>query len=129
MAHAAIAKLMAANEPLYAAVQNVAEFWNAATRPIAHNGLGYSTREAAQEVAEFEQFIRILNDPPDTYRRWKTLAIANRVIGVQSHDTRLLALMQAHDVRSILTFDDDFTRFAEITVVHPADVAPARPTA
>lgn len=127
IAHTAVEALLVDKEPLYAALQNVAEFWNSATRPIAYNGLGYSAREAARQVAEFEQFISILIDPANIYRRWKTLVLENRVLGVHSHDCRLVALMKAHDVRSILTFDDDFTRFPDITVIHPALSAKPRP--
>jgi len=36
----ALERLLAGPEPLFIAVQNLAEFWNAATRPIAANGLG-----------------------------------------------------------------------------------------
>lgn len=128
LAHSAVAALLVGKEPLYAAVQNVAESWNGATSPVANDGLGYSARKAARQVAEFEQFITGLLEPANVYRRWKVLVATNEVIGVQSHDTRLVALMQAHGFRKILTFDSDFTRFPEITVVHPTELVHNRPT-
>lgn len=35
-----VAKLLAAGEPVYFTPQNIAEFWNVATRPAVNNGLG-----------------------------------------------------------------------------------------
>jgi predicted nucleic acid-binding protein len=39
----ALETLLAGDEPLCIAIQNVAEFWNAATRPVAYNGLGFGS--------------------------------------------------------------------------------------
>ena len=53
----------------------------------------------------------------------KDLLVRYRVRGVQVHDARLAALMIANGVEEILTFDrNDFTRYREITVLHPADI-------
>lgn len=49
--------------------------------------------------------------------------IAHNVSGVQVHDARLVAAMRVHGVSRILTFNDkDFTRYADIEVVHPRTV-------
>jgi predicted nucleic acid-binding protein len=42
----ALEVLMKRQEPLVVALQNVAEFWNAATRPTDKNGLGLTIEEA-----------------------------------------------------------------------------------
>jgi thiamine pyrophosphate-dependent acetolactate synthase large subunit-like protein len=42
----ALETLLAREEPLVTALQNVAEFWNAATRPVVYNGLGSWIEEA-----------------------------------------------------------------------------------
>lgn len=118
---------MAVGEPLYTAVQNMAEFWNAATRPPDMNGLGYSADRTAREIAEFEQFIEVVMDRPETYRIWKALVRAHRVSGVLAHDARLVAVMRARRFDSILTFDDDLARFPEITAVHPSELINSRP--
>jgi len=45
------------------------------------------------------------------------------VSGVQVHDARLVAVMKAYGIRGIVTFNpQDFTRFAEIEVIHPQQV-------
>lgn len=64
---------MGIEEPLYTTVQNIAEFWSTATRPIDMNGLGYSSEQTAREIAEFEQFIEVVIDKPEIYGLWKRL--------------------------------------------------------
>lgn len=45
------------------------------------------------------------------------------VSGVQVHDARLVAAMQAHNITHILTFNtSDFTRYASLGIV-PVDPA------
>ena len=44
-----VAKLLAAAEPVYFTLQNISEFWNVATRPVANNGLGFSVQLALSE--------------------------------------------------------------------------------
>ena len=106
------------------AVQNVAEFWNAATRPVGNNGLGFTTEEAQREIMRLEGFFRILVESSESYARWKALLIANRVSGVQVHDARLVAVMRTEGVSRIMTFNlADFRRFAEIESIHPAELA------
>jgi predicted nucleic acid-binding protein len=42
--------LMEREDPLVVTVQNIAEFWNAATRPAANDGLGFTIEEAQEEL-------------------------------------------------------------------------------
>src|SRR5262249_3791820 len=122
----ALTALMKREEKLYVTVQNIAEFWNAATRPIANNGLGFSIEEAQEELARLEEFFEILSESPASYAAWKTLLIKHRVSGVKVHDARLAGVMLAHGISTILTFDKTgFTRFPGIEVLHPAEVQAA----
>lgn len=41
----AVAKLLRGQATVFFCAQNVAEFWNVATRPAAMNGLGFSLSE------------------------------------------------------------------------------------
>jgi len=52
--------LMEREEALVVTVQNIAEFWNAATRPAANNGLGFTIEEAQEELARIEGFFEII---------------------------------------------------------------------
>lgn len=101
-------------------LQNIAEFWNVATRPITYNGLGFTIEEAQNELEKIEEFFHILCENATSYEEWKSLLIANRVLGVQTHDTRLVAVMKTYGISQIVTFNvGDFVRFSEIEAVHP----------
>lgn len=111
---------MEREEPLVVSIQNMAEFWNTATRPESRNGLGFSIEEARDELSKLEGFFAVLHENAASYAAWKTLVIENRVNGVQVHDARLAAVMKAYGIRQIVTFNiNDFTRYAGIEAIHP----------
>lgn len=115
---------MQREEPLIVTLQNMAEFWNVATRPAANNGLGFTIEEAQEELLRLEGFFQILSENAASYAAWKTLLIAHRVSGVQVHDARLVAVMKTYGIARIVTFNaSDFTRFREIEAVHPDQFA------
>jgi len=116
----ALATLMEREDSLVVSIQNIAEFWNTATRPESNNGLGFSIEEAQEELVRLEEFFEVLPENAASYSAWKELVVANRVSGVQVHDARLVALMKAYDIRQIVTFNtSDFTRYAGIEAIHP----------
>src|SRR5208282_5897778 len=105
-----VARLLATGEPVYFTFQNIAEFWNVATRPAANNGLGFSVALTLGEVGKIEQALTLLPESPAAYGEWKRLVVAHGVIGSKVHDTKLVAAMNVHGVRKILTFNTaDFT--------------------
>lgn len=55
----AVSRLMKAGETLYFCSQNIAEFWNVATRPSEGNGLGFTPEEAWQEVRSIEALLTL----------------------------------------------------------------------
>jgi predicted nucleic acid-binding protein len=117
-----VARLLATGEPVYFTHQNIAEFWNVATRPAANNGLGFSVALTLSEVDKIEQALTLLPDSPAAYGEWKRLVVAHGVLGSKVHDTKLVAVMNVHGVRKILTFNTaDFTRY-EIETLHPASL-------
>ena len=114
-----VAKLLAAAEPVYFTLQNISEFWNVATRPVANNGLGFSVQLALTEVEKIEGFLAVLPDSPAVYAEWKRLIVRHSVLGSKVHDPRLVATMNVHGIRRILTFNTaDFARY-DIEAVHP----------
>jgi predicted nucleic acid-binding protein len=122
MAIDSVARLLAAGEQVYFTLQNISEFWNVITRPIAVNGLGFSPAFALSEVAKIETVLTLLPDSPAVYEEWKRLVATHAVIGAKVHDARLVAVMNVHGVRRILTFNTgDFARF-EIEALHPSAV-------
>jgi|SRR5947209_8416362 predicted nucleic acid-binding protein len=117
-----VALLLERGESVYFTPQNISEFWNVATRPQAQNGLGFSVVLAAGEVAKIEQALILLPESPAAYAEWKRLILAHGVLGAKVHDARLVAAMNVHGIRRILTFNtDDFKRF-DIESVHPSAV-------
>jgi predicted nucleic acid-binding protein len=106
-------------------LQNAAEFWVVCTRPKGgkSNGLGLKAHQAERFFSRFEPLFTILPETASVYAEWKRLVIAHGVSGARAHDTRLVAIMLAHGVENILTFNvSDFRRYAGIQVVHPTDI-------
>jgi predicted nucleic acid-binding protein len=119
-----VAKLLADGESVYYTPQNIAEFWNVATRPADKNGMGLPVATAQGEVEKIERLLMLLPDSPMAFGEWKRLVARHGVMGVQVHDARLVALMAVHGVRRLLTFNvGDFKRYG-IEVVHPGALVP-----
>jgi predicted nucleic acid-binding protein len=77
---------------------------------------------AQSEVEEIERILTPLPDTPAAYTEWKRLVAKHSVTGVKVHDARLVALMNVHGVKRILTFNgQDFSRYG-VEVLHPASI-------
>jgi predicted nucleic acid-binding protein len=95
-----VAKLLDRDETVYFTMQNISEFWNC-------------------EVEKIERFLTFLPDAPLAYSEWKRLLVTHGVLGVKVHDAKLVAAMNVHGIRWILTFNtQDFARYA-IETIHP----------
>jgi predicted nucleic acid-binding protein len=57
-----VAGLLAAGEAVHFTLQNIAEFWNVATRRVEHNGLGFSAAVTLTEVEKIEAAFELLPD-------------------------------------------------------------------
>jgi predicted nucleic acid-binding protein len=118
-----LASLVGSGAILCYASQNLAEFWNASTRPAERNGFGLSPAEADRRARRFESRLRLLPDSLAIHEEWRRLLVDYGVSGVQVHDAHLVAAMRVHGVKRILTFNTkDFARFAGIEALHPATV-------
>lgn len=123
VARQAVSALTRQQHELCVAPQNVAEFWNACTRPAANNGLGHSVALTDQLTDRIESFFTVLPETLDAFRAWRQLVKAHEVRGAKVHDARLVAIMQAHGVSHILTFNgSDFKRYAGLMVLEPSTV-------
>ena len=99
------------------------ELWVVATRPLLQNGLGLSHSAALAELTRLKSMFLLLPETPTIYSAWENLVTQHRVSGKPAHDAHLVAAMQVHGIKSILTFDrTGFSRYPGIQVVHPADV-------
>lgn len=120
--------LLAANEAVHLIPQNISEFWNVCTRPLAQNGLGLSAEQTDAEVSRLETLFPILLDEPGIYQECRQLVVQHGVKGVKVHDARMVAAMTVHGVSNLVTFNDqDFKRFQNINVMTPAEIIQAYP--
>ena len=123
LVRSALTKLISSKTALCFTHRNIAEFWNAATRPIEMNGFGLSVADADREVALFEEGMRLLPDSVSVYHEWRRMVSRYEVRGVQVHDARIAAAMIVHRITHILTLNArDFARFLEIVAVHPEEI-------
>lgn len=122
----AVEALVRRNEELFAATQNIGEFWNVATRPVANNGWGLPPDGAFRLVENgIEPICGIVPDVASTFTELKRLLIQYNVVGKQVHDARLVALMLTRQIDTILTLNArDFQRYLPegISIVTPGDV-------
>ncbi|MGO9270361.1 MAG: type II toxin-antitoxin system VapC family toxin [Terriglobia bacterium] len=80
---AALARLAGQGTTLHYTHQNIAELWNAMTRPAARNGLGLSASDAECEVRAIEAGMSLLPDSEAVYREWRRIVVQYGVWGVQ----------------------------------------------
>jgi predicted nucleic acid-binding protein len=123
----AVMELHKRGEVLQVTPQNLVEFRNVATRPVAQNGSGLTVAEAMSKAAIFEAAFPLLVETPAIYPAWKALVDSMGVVGKQVHDARLVIWCHIHGISHVLTFNTaHFTRLAAfgpgIVVVEPASV-------
>jgi predicted nucleic acid-binding protein len=124
---AAVRALKVRGDGLATTAQNIAEFWNVCTRPAsARGGLGLSVAETDHRLRLLERIIRLIPDSAAAYPIWRGLVVSLGIQGVQVHDARLAALMQAHGTTHIPTLNvADFARFSAITAMDPTTAVAA----
>jgi predicted nucleic acid-binding protein len=122
---AVVGRLVGEEATLYYTLQNAAEFWNVCTRPRERNGLGLSLDETERRIRLIEQQFSFLPETEATYICWRRIVRDCGVSGVQVHDARLAAVMNANNISHLLTLNPrDFQRFAGLTPIHPDDLKP-----
>lgn len=121
---AALAQLAGQGTVFHYTHQNIAELWNAMTRPRNRNGFGLTVADAEREVRAIEAGMIFLPDNEAVYRQWRRIVVQHSVSGVQVHDARVAAVMYVHGVSHILTLNvADFERFGGLTAVHPKSIS------
>src|SRR5216684_5519149 len=94
----AVSNLIRQKDAVFFCSQNIAEFWNVATRPAERNGLGWSPEEVLQEVDKIEKSLTLLPDVPAIYPAWKQIVKDHKIQGVKVFDARLAAIMSVYTV-------------------------------
>ena len=122
IAERALSVLRFRNEELHITSQNLIEFWAVATRPVAENGLGFSTDQAIGHLRALRRLFALLPEVP-LQNEWERLATTYGAYGKNAHDARLVAAMIVHGLSSILTFNGtDFIRYKNISVLDPRTI-------
>ncbi len=74
-------------------------------------------------IQELLLHFTLLRDERGVYSRWYDLVVSRHVQGKQAHDARLVAAMERHNVKHLLTFNRaDFARFSSIVVLSPDEL-------
>jgi predicted nucleic acid-binding protein len=94
----AVDALIVRGEVLRYAAQNMVEFWNVCTRPVAKNGFGLSSAETDARAKIVEARFGLLPDSERIHSEWRRLVVEHSVAGAQVHDARLVACMLVHGV-------------------------------
>ncbi len=104
--------------------QNIAEFWNVATRPSsARGGFGLKASDVERQISVIERLGSIIAFDNACYAEWRQILVAQKIVGVSVHDARLVAMMNCYKIANILTLNsDDFQRYPNIVVWTPNDV-------
>jgi len=106
-----VAKLLAPGEPVYFKLQNISEFWNVGRRgPRRTTALDSPFRwfwVRSRRSSDFSRSCR-------THRGLRGMeapgCLEHGVLGSKVHDAKLVATMNVHGIRRILTFNtEDFT--------------------
>jgi predicted nucleic acid-binding protein len=123
-ARRAVTVLSGRGDELVMAQQNLVEFWNVCTRPkSARQGLGLSIAETERRLTRLDSMLSLMVELPSIITIWRQLVFNHSVRGRQVHDAKLVALMMAHGIDTILTFNgSDFSRFPGITAIDPRTV-------
>src|SRR6266852_5248059 len=71
----ALARLAGQGTILHYTHQNIAELWNAMTRPLDRNGFALSPTDAEREVRTIEAGMIFLPDNEAVYREWRGIVV------------------------------------------------------
>lgn len=126
LVEAAVGMLGNRGDELYISSQNIAEFWNVATRPVANNGFGLPPTTVAKLFDDsIEPSCAVLAELGTLQVEFRRLLTKYSVVGKQVHDARLVAMMLTWQIDNILTLNErNFLRFVPegIAVVSPASL-------
>jgi predicted nucleic acid-binding protein len=115
--------LISNNHQCFITSQVLIEFWVVATRPVAVNGLGWTPEETERAVQMLINQFSLLEETPDIFRIWLSLATTYKISGKRTHDLRIQAVALAHNISHILTLNPrDFVKVEGITIVHPNNI-------
>jgi predicted nucleic acid-binding protein len=119
-----ISYLLTQGDECFLTAQVLVELWVVATRPVEVNGLGWAVEQARSIIDQLLNRFPLLEESPQIFPKWLELVTVNGVMGKRTHDVRIVAIMLAHKITHLLTFNpSDFAVTSGITIVQPQDLA------
>ncbi|MDY6785514.1 MAG: PIN domain-containing protein [Cyanobacteriota bacterium] len=121
----AISQLLMQGDECVLTAQVLIEFWVVATRPVEVNGLGWSVERTRDIVETLLGQFPLLEESAQIFPNWFNLVATGNVRGKRTHDIRLIAVMLAHQITHLLTFNPrDFTIAPDLdlVIVRPQDL-------
>lgn len=119
----ALRLLLRRHETRFVSLQNLAEFWNVATRPLGQNGYGLSVEQAHRRLRWIERYCQVVTEDHRSFEIWKSLLVTHSLTGVAVHDARLVSVMLARHIPDILTLNlRDFRRYGDISAIMPDEL-------
>ncbi len=102
--------------------QVLREYLVVATRPVNQNGLGLGIQGATSNVNEFLRSLDMYSETEEVPGRLRQLALAHDIHGKRLHDANIVATMEAHGIRALVTQNaDDFAPFVGIAILSITD--------
>ncbi|WP_375492123.1 type II toxin-antitoxin system VapC family toxin [uncultured Nostoc sp.] len=115
--------LISNNHRCFITSQVLIEFWVVATRQLAVNGFGWTPDETERTLQMLINQFEWLEETPDIFRLWFSLATTYKISGKRTHDLRIQAVVLAYNINHILTLNPkDFVEVEGITIVHPNSI-------
>lgn len=119
----AISCLLTQGDECFLTAQVLIELWVVATRPVEVNGLGWAVEETRSTIDQLLNRFPLLEESSQIFPNWLELVTVSRVTGKRTHDVRIVAVMLAHGVTHLLTFNpSDFIASVGITIVCPQEL-------
>ncbi|MCU0446671.1 MAG: type II toxin-antitoxin system VapC family toxin [Microscillaceae bacterium] len=110
-----VEQLFLIGEVLVLAPQSLYEFYVVATRPKSANGLGMDKKDVLIEIQDIKSTFNLLSETKSVYGFWEKLIENFEINGKTAHDARIVAFMQAHQIKKLYTLNvADFQRFTSL---------------
>ena len=123
MAVKSVSQLLKEGNECVITAQVLIEFWVVATRPVEVNGLGWTPQKTQQPIRQLLSQFTLLEEIPGIFPNWLELVTTYNVMGKRTHDIRLLAVMKAHGITHLLTFNpEDFIKAPGLRILHPREI-------
>jgi predicted nucleic acid-binding protein len=123
LARLAFETLIFQDHACFVTSQVIGEYYSVATRPISSNGFGWGAKKGQRERDLWLSKCTLLEEIAEIFPLWMRLIDRYKVTGRRIFDLRLLAVMRAHQITHLLTFDvEDFPAVSGLTIVHPNQV-------